>query len=549
MAVDYETDEGKGVMLFARPEADPPTLHLPLDVSGWHEIRLGVYYGGAPDRALQMKLSGDPAYSRMRKESYRSEKDGHYPDKALGPFDLAEAFWKCADLTGQDLLIAHPPRGDMSDLESNLAYVRLVPMGSEEIARAQAERPTPHTKRLIATYDGGNLKQWGPVSHEDFLAEFEHLRDSDFDLVSYCMARGSNTFYPSKVGTMTPPTGNFGIGRHVNEAVKAGVDPLAEAIKAANQCGLRLFPHNRLMGSQLPTRHLPAEYGGPFLREHPEWMATYADGEPTRHLSFAYPGVREFHVQLLREWVEDYKADGISLLFSRSFPFVYYEQPVCDAFQAKYGEAMRGLPVGDVRMQRIRASFLTQFLREVREMLDDVGRAQGRHIPSCYIVPSRNAPANRTPEVEQSALAECLFSALHVEAWVREDLVDYLVMHLHVYGLHDGTKMQPRIRELAQLTQGTRTKLHVDIYPRRMPPRQYRLIAQSYYAAGADGLAFWDAYNRYFRISEWAFVKRLGHREDLDRWPHGNMHYFRVVPLHRLDGFATGREFSMPSDG
>jgi len=33
-------------------------------------------------------------------------------------------------------------------------------------------------------------------------------------------------------------------------------------------------------------------------------------------------------------------------------------------------------------------------------------------------------------------------------------------------------------------------KVFVDIYPRRMPPRQYRKIAMSYYEAGADGLAF-----------------------------------------------------------
>ena len=89
----------------------------------------------------------------------------------------------------------------------------------------------------------------------------------------------------------------------------------------------------------------------------------------------------------------------------------------------------------------------------------------------------------------------------------------------------------------------------MDIYPRRMPPYQYEKIARSYYEAGADGLSFWDTYNRYFRASEWAFVKRLGHREDLARLAEKGKGYYRRMPLKRLDGIVFGREFSRPTDG
>ena len=132
---------------------------------------------------------------------------------------------------------------------------------------------------------------------------------------------------------------------------------------------------------------------------------------------------------------------------------------------------------------------------------------------------------------------------------IREGLVDYLVLHLHMYGVHDGTGVQPKIREVTDLAKGTRTKVHVDIYPRRMPPRQYRKIAMSYYDAGADGLAFWDSYNRYFRASEWAFVKRLGHRDNLAGWEGKGDDYYRVVPMKSLDGFPMGREYSGTTDG
>jgi len=132
---------------------------------------------------------------------------------------------------------------------------------------------------------------------------------------------------------------------------------------------------------------------------------------------------------------------------------------------------------------------------------------------------------------------------------MQERLVDYLVVHLHMYGQHDGSTVQSKIREFTELALGTRTKVYVDVYPRRMPARQYRQIAMNYYAAGADGLAFCDSYNRYLRASEWAFIKRLGHRDDLPRWQGKGDSYYRVVPIRRLDGFLMGREFSLPSDG
>jgi hypothetical protein len=128
-------------------------------------------------------------------------------------------------------------------------------------------------------------------------------------------------------------------------------------------------------------------------------------------------------------------------------------------------------------------------------------------------------------------------------------LVDYLDVHLHVYGGHDGTKVQPKIREFTDLAKGTRTKVFVDMYPRRMPPRQLRKVAMNYYGAGADGLAFWDTQGRHFRASEWVFLKRLGHREELAGWEGKGDDYYRKIPLRSLDGFQTGREFYLPTDG
>jgi len=556
IAVDYEVDEGKGVMLYAASGFDAPNLTLKLGVDGWHKIRLGIFYSGTSGlgkgKLIMVKLSDDPGFCRVTAESYRKGKDGDYPEKDVGQFDITEAFWRCADLTGQDLIIAAPKKGRVGAGEANLAYIRLIPMSEADIAEWKVEQPTPKTKRLMASCDGGSLRTYGISTREEFTTEFQHFRDSDFEIVTYGMARAASALYPSKKVEMISPYGAHGRGEWAHKCLENGLDSLEEAIKAAHAVGLKFFPRNRIVGPNLPVWHTRLENGGKLMADHPEWMCTYADGEPTRHLSLAYQGVRDHHVRMMREWVEDYRADGASLVFSRGFPFVYHEKPVREAFEKEYGEPFpKEPPPSDLRIQRVRASFVTQFLREIRTMLDEVGKAQGRSIPNCYLIPVHNSPRNTPREAYATLLGETMFSGLDVAAWIREGLVDYLNIHLHMSGQHDGTEPMHKIREVTDLAKGTKTKVYVDIYPRRMPPRQFRKIAMSYYKAGADGLSFWDTPGRMSRISEWAFVKRLGHHDDLPRWEQEGKgdDYYNVVPLRRLDGFLMGREYSRPTDG
>ena len=558
-AVDYGLDDRKGTMLFGLSQLDPPPLTLHLGAKGWYQIRLGIYYGGGPgfveDRVLCAKLSQDAAFGRFCRDPYQA-KDGSYPERELGWGEIAEVFWKCADLTDQDLIIARPAKGVIAEKESNLAYVRLTPMDDVAMQAWQSQQPRDDTKRLIANYDGNNFRYWGVTTPEDLRAEFECLRESDFAIALQAMAYSSVTFYPSRVGELMPRLARHGHGEPLHRCVANGCNPLAEAIKAAHDCGVKLFPQNRLIGIQLPPDHL--DDGGPLIRNHPEWRCTYADGEPIHHLSLAFPDVRDFHVRLMREWVADYQADGVNVLFSRSYPFAYYEQPVCDAFWEIHHEDMRRVPPDDERVQRARASFVTQFLRETRAMLDEVGAEQGRYIPNCYTVPVNGFVSEETwqddfhdmhKSASASALAECLFRGLDVPTWIQEGLVDYLVVHLHVLHKNDGAEFQGTVREFTRLAQGTKTRVYMDIYPRRMPPAQYRKVAMSYYAAGADGLALWDCDGRRCRASEWAFAKRLGHRLDLPGWEGIGDDYYRKVPIRRLNGYPLGRELSSPTDG
>jgi hypothetical protein len=71
----------------------------------------------------------------------------------------------------------------------------------------------------------------------------------------------------------------------------------------------------------------------------------------------------------------------------------------------------------------------------------------------------------------------------------------------------------------------------------------YAKLAKSYYEAGADGLCLWDGERRTARVSEWAAVQRLGHREQLDRLAAEAASFYRRVPLRYLSGFSVKDSF------
>ena len=79
--------------------------------------------------------------------------------------------------------------------------------------------------------------------------------------------------------------------------------------------------------------------------------------------------------------------------------------------------------------------------------------------------------------------------------------------------------------------------------PRHMPAAEYREMAKFYYDEGADGLLFWDTYQRHDGSSQWETIRRLGHREEIrtaaeQADPQAEP---RTIPLTRLAGHHMDR--------
>ena len=382
--------------------------------------------------------------------------------------------------------------------------------------------------------------------------EFQALANSDFKMALWGCAGSFATRYPSRVGSEV--TWSFGLPGDERTGMlgqdryrRHGFDPLLAAVACAHEMGIEIYPQVRMMGEQLPPLHLGCDVAGDFQRQHPEFRCLTAKGYRTHHLSQAFPEVRAKYVELFREWVEDYGADGVNIIFCRSWPYVYYEEPVLRSFQEHHGEDMRKLGRFDERVLSHRAGFLTQLLREVRGMLDEVGRSQGRRLGSCYVVPGDPYTAKGCPDLGPFAAARS--HAMDVETWVREGLVDHLVVHVEQGGKPDASDSAPGFRPWVELARGTGTQVYADLYPRRQSADSMRVLALACYEAGVDGLCFWDCQWRTTRLSGWSMHRLLGHRDELPGMKAFADSLFRVVPMTSLDGYMVQDADCLPTDG
>ncbi len=527
MLMDYETvDDIAGQMLcytyypvfhsaMRRPKeqefVNAPIITLPLAATGWHEICLGMHYASAArleGPQIRVKLSGEEMYSTIGREQCQP-KDGDFPEKSgFGIFDVAEVCWRTADLTDQDLIIAPPGLYYGNDqFFTNLLYVRLRPVLEGQISRYPTQQQSQDTRRLIAYYGGP------PKTVEAARDWVDCFRDSDFGLILWGAAH-----------TRTP------------EVSKA-------AIQHARELGIDVYGSIRFQGlkmdNYLPIHEIYAEnsLNSSIVTDHPEWRKRDPQGVMTNSLSLAFPEVRDFWLGSIRDFVEQ-GFDGINIVFARSFPFVLYEQPAVESFQQRYDDDPRLLEPTDDRWVRHRAAYVTDFLRDVRAMLDEQESRTGIRLGTAYHV--------------MNSVSNSLYFTMDVETWIREGLIDHCIVHpTHSAEPHmpDPAEFTPEfLGQYVKLAKGTACRVYADVYPRRMPAEAYRHKAMAYYDAGVDGLSMWDTQARRSRCSEWSIIRMLGHRDDLPSWGKNTEGVFRKTSLRTLQGITTNRAYSF-TDG
>ncbi len=526
--IDFETTEGvKGIMASARPDHRCGELTLPLEAEGLYRVYLGIhatkshFRGRSSYGQLQVKLSDDPGYRRVGPEDETVDEDGATKFGEDSPsLDkvITEAYWKTADLTGQSLTFSQMPdpynRPEHARM-SNLSYVRLIPLNEEEKRQWREIQPTEKTRNLALIFCTGQYTghtrgtyNFHPTSKEWFKNEFEPFANSDIGILIFEALRGSSCVYKTNIGSL---------GTEENVWQDNWVDPLAEFTKLAHDNGIKIFASMRFIGAQFPMNHSPIAWA-PNYWKHPEWRMLTKEGAPITKLSLAYPQVRKYWLSLLRETLA-YGTDGVQLHLNRSEPYVFYEEPVVRSFQEKHGMDPRKLSVEDPLWIAHSAGYLTQFIREVRALVDE---KPGRNLS----ITLSGRANGREAHYEEN---HC-----DLETWLREDLVNYLMITPYLH---------PDLLKKWRRIGGDNVHIWPDLMPRAQSATSYARLAKTYYEAGADGLSLWDGERRSARISEWAAVQRLGHIKHLDRLIEEGPSYYRGVDLKYLGGFDVKWSF------
>ena len=526
----YTTEAHTGTMILAGPETAAPEVTYPLRVSGMHAVSIGVWadhitpgttrwYGEARRfTEVLARLSGDDTQSLLT-----------LPAQGWG-FDeqIRELFWRVADLTDRELELGQvawriAPGDGIGAVQcagAKIAYMKLVPLSEDEVDAWHADQQRTDTRRIFVHNDAGGPLYYRPTNAEQIRRHVEHYRDSDMSRLYWEAGGGDSLGYPTKIG-------RFRTGDEVSKDFERvlqrlgvegrlilrdkGIDPFQVALEHAHKLGMEFHAGYRVAGFHYPPPHDHFNEGPTFYKSHPELRGVDRDGNATPRISYAYPEARAFVVSLLKE-MAGFPIDGICLLYNRRPPLVEYEQPLIEGFTAEYGDDPRQIDEDDPRWLSYRARTLTQFLREVREAMDEAGLAQGR------------GKRLEVSAVVMASLEENLFHAMDLKAWVDEGLIDTIMPYSSfpdLESMEEAWTDPSDILPFVSITKGTACKLAPNIMPRQLSPEAIRRRAAALYDAGVDNLFLWDAdvlQPRSNSAGSWNVFKRLGHREEIDAW-------------------------------
>src|SRR4029453_121422 len=128
-------------------------------------------------------------------------------------------------------------------------YIKLVPLTDDEVAWIKRDRERKDTKRLVATMDAFSwINQHYPTTREEFLEDFESLRDTDFGTIYWQIVGGGLVNYKSKLGTIPgehvddfPRTGDGYFTASAKKFIEMGTDHTKMAVEAARSMGKKIL--------------------------------------------------------------------------------------------------------------------------------------------------------------------------------------------------------------------------------------------------------------------------------------------------------------------
>ena len=460
-----DPDSPTGWRLETAVDTTAPDLELPLPTKGIHEIRIGVFMPDTRTSGVYVRLDNEPYFTFLR-----GKLDGRYPAHH-------EPYFTTADCTGRSLVLRQP-----AEYRSYVTHVRLVP-------RSALPKLPPATKAVLGMdctfhrYYFFAMREAGTAA-----AGVKMHERAGFTEEVFCGGRSVLT-YETKVGT-AHKTEEARPRTHWLHDHSVNGKPLQSALVAAEQFGLSLSTRLSM------NCHYHGSYSNSltsaFVLVNPQMHDQRRDGGVDNHrMCYGYPEVRAERLAIFREMVE-LGSRSLFIDCRRYMPMTQWGTPYIEGFKEAHGTDPRKLketdPLWPVWLHW-RAEFFTKVLRELRQMLDQMGH--------------KDVPV--TLRINAQTIAENLAHGADLPQIVKEGLVNRIVL-----GEKDSRPLLPEYRALLA---GTPIRLlgclnvHGAALPGpehhtkgNWPAAMYRVpdidrlcqIVADYYKAGLHGVAFYE---------------------------------------------------------
>jgi hypothetical protein len=370
-------------------------------------------------------------------------------------------------------------------------------------------QPLSQPRRLFYNLDG-----WSPFyrgqSQAAIRRAIDRLAGSQITAVMLSSGIGQSVNYPSQVSELShwrplKPEVRAELYRVMGEQAAGGIEGVADLyrrdgtdcfhflVEAVVQSGRQAFATMRMNDTHMvKLEHGEGPYTDAFYRAHPEWRL------PDAGLNYAVPEVRAHRLAMMEELLRRYPFTGLELDFLRGPPFFPSSVVVAPANPwpttarktgeeaARWTEPGAQGPHFPRDLAEAYAPVMTEFLGEVRGMIDRLNGEQGRKIELCARVPS--------------SLSGCRRVGLDPVAWHEHGCLNFLTI-----GKFLQLVFALPIAEFKRALPGLPVHASIDyvvggplidgyFHPRDGTAEIYRGASAALYAQGADGLTLFNMF-------------------------------------------------------
>lgn len=540
--VPYESAAASGSFLIASENTMPEPVTINMSLKGWYRIYVCLLETGSA-KHIDLALTGDLFSRTICPGNVQSHIQWQREEVA------EESFWRCADMTGRNVIVSKPDAG--IPYTSNLVWLRFVPMTENDV---EAYKKACSEKTMLAHMDGDFHMHDGAKEPRDYCKMLYAMRDSKVGVVCQEI---TNELLSYEI-----PNGYVGRNKFENvrlEYMKRLSDNRAEVyrkeIEFAHSQGMQMFAAQRMQLSNFAFPYEGPVFKIPFVDEHPELRCESRDGVPSEFLSYAYPQTGDFMIQSLLD-AADHGFDGVMLIFIRG-EHLLYEEPVRNKFRELYGDEVdcRRLPVSDPRLQRVRCDIMTEFMRRLRQKLNEYATENGKaplklYLSSYFTVESAMEEGF---DIERLARENLIDGVIQSKKLRREDIDDVLAddglidldayaekaRREHVYFEIHGSDVPLLVKgvpEYARIADTCGIELYTEVQWEGKQAHEYVNAAKQIFAAGGHKIALWDAPVRVQKPSEWCGTAMIGDAETVAKMPDDEMSYRRIWKILSYKG-------------